>query len=235
MPNVTPATPVAAASPTTAAGLGTLSSVNQPIPMQNTSMGNLNAALGANAGAYTGLANQMGQQYQQNVGNVQQNLVNSGLGNTTVAQNMQQAPLQTYNNSMLNLQGQQQAQAANIYGQGAGQQNQLALAQMNNAAALQRQQQQIQAGAASQGAAMAAASQAQSQNQLNQWKQQAAQWDSGGGGYGMGGTSQSNGGAVQPDPYASYDPNGDLSTPVVQVPTAAGYAAGGYDENGANE
>jgi hypothetical protein len=94
---------------------------------------NLNSALTANQNAYGGEQNALQQQYQQNAGNVQQNLVNSGLGNTTVAQNMQQAPLQTYNNAMLNLIGQQQGQAANIYGQGSQQAQQAGL----QAAALQ--------------------------------------------------------------------------------------------------
>jgi len=90
---------------------------------------NLQNALNANSNAYTGQENALQQQYYQNAGNVQQGLINSGLGNTTVAQNMQQAPLQTYNNAMLNLVGQQQGAAANIYGQGAGYANQAALQQ----------------------------------------------------------------------------------------------------------
>lgn len=50
---------------------------------------------------------QLGQQLQQNQSKTQQGLINSGLGNTTVAQTMQQAPLQTYNMGMANLQNQQ--------------------------------------------------------------------------------------------------------------------------------
>ena len=84
----------------------------------------LNQALQSNAGAYAGLENQAQQQYQQNAGNVQANLANSGLGNTTVAQTLQQAPLQTLNNAMLNITGQQQGQAAGLYGQQAGIYNQ---------------------------------------------------------------------------------------------------------------
>jgi hypothetical protein len=83
----------------------------------NAAMQSLNNALNANGQAYTGLQNQAQQQYQQNAGAVQQNLANTGLGNTTVAQTMQQAPLQTLNNALLNIGGQQQGQAANIYGQ----------------------------------------------------------------------------------------------------------------------
>jgi hypothetical protein len=119
-------------------------------------MGNLQQALNANQQAYGGLENQAGQQLQQNQGQVQQNLANAGLGNTTVAQTMQQAPLQTYNNAMLNLAGQQQGQAANIYGQAAQQQQQggdfmaqlaqaMQMAQMSQSEQQQKQNTQPQA------------------------------------------------------------------------------------------
>jgi hypothetical protein len=75
----------------------------------------LNQALQSNAGAYGGLANQNLQNYYQNAGAVQGNLINQGLGNTTVADTMAQAPLQTYQNSMLNLTGQQNSQNTGIY------------------------------------------------------------------------------------------------------------------------
>ena len=88
-------------------------------PLSNNPLSNLNSALTANNQAYGGATNAAQQQYQQNAGAVNQNLINSGLGNTTVAQTMQQAPLQTYNNSLLNILGQKQAGAANIYGQAA--------------------------------------------------------------------------------------------------------------------
>lgn len=84
----------------------------------------LQAALNSNSNAYQGLENQAQQQYYQNAGQVQQGLANSGLGNTTVAQNMMQAPMQTYNNALLNLTGQQQGKASDIYGQAAGVQQQ---------------------------------------------------------------------------------------------------------------
>lgn len=96
----------------------------------------LQNALNSNQQAYTGLQNQAQQQLQQNQGAVQQNLVNSGLGNTTVAQTMQQAPLQTYNNALLNIMGQQQGAAANIYGQQAGQYSQEGNALANYLASL---------------------------------------------------------------------------------------------------
>ncbi len=104
----------------------------------------LQNALNANQQAYGGLQNQAQQQYQQNAGAVQQNLVNSGLGNTTVAQTMQQAPLQTYNNALLNITGQQQGAAANIYGQQAGQYSQEGNALANYLAAMQQQAAQSQ-------------------------------------------------------------------------------------------
>src|SRR6202043_71754 len=43
---------------------------------------------------------QLGQQLQQNQGNVQQSLANRGLGNTTISNVMQQVPQQTYNMGM---------------------------------------------------------------------------------------------------------------------------------------
>lgn len=57
---------------------------------------------------------QLGQQLQNNQSNIAQSLTNRGLGNTTIANTMQQAPLQTYNMGMaqvgdLNAQRQMQA------------------------------------------------------------------------------------------------------------------------------
>lgn len=46
------------------------------------------------------------QQLQQNQGKVQQGLINSGLGQSTVAQTMQGAPLQVYNQGAANVQNQ---------------------------------------------------------------------------------------------------------------------------------
>lgn len=102
-------------------------------PTNQQSVQDLNQALAANQQAYGGLANQNLQQYYQNAGNVQQNLVNQGLGNTTVADNMAQAPLQTYQNSMLNLVGQQQGQATGIYDTASQQALQSALANQQQA------------------------------------------------------------------------------------------------------
>jgi hypothetical protein len=86
----------------------------------------LNSALANSNNIYSGAQSGLQSQLAQNQGNVQQNLVNTGLGNSTVAQTMQQAPLETYNQGMLNLaNAQQQAntgqydQLANTYA-GAG-------------------------------------------------------------------------------------------------------------------
>ena len=104
----------------------------------------LQNALNSNQQAYQGQVNQAQQQYQQNAGAVQENLTNTGLGNTTVAQTMAQAPLQTYNNALLNILGQQQGQAANIYGQQAGQYANYGNALANYLASMQQQNQQNQ-------------------------------------------------------------------------------------------
>ena len=57
---------------------------------------------------------------------------------------MAQAPLQTYNNALLNILGQQQGQAANIYGQQAGQYANYGNALANYLASMQQQNQQNQ-------------------------------------------------------------------------------------------
>jgi hypothetical protein len=77
----------------------------------------LNQALANSNNIYSGAAAQLGQQLKQNQGQVQQNLVNSGLGNSTVAQTMQQAPLQTYNQGLLNLTNAQQQANTGQYDQ----------------------------------------------------------------------------------------------------------------------
>jgi hypothetical protein len=110
--------------------------VNQPSPLtpvSGNSLQMLNQALQSNSQAYGGELNQLQNQYQQNLGNVQQNLVNSGLNNTTVAQNMAQAPLQTYNNGVLNVLGQQQGAATGIYGTASQEALQAAMAAQANA------------------------------------------------------------------------------------------------------
>lgn len=76
-------------------------------PMQqgyNQALQSLQQSLQASNNTTSGAMNQLGQQLQQNQGNVQQGLINRGLDNTTVSQTMQQAPLQTYNQGALNVQ-----------------------------------------------------------------------------------------------------------------------------------
>jgi hypothetical protein len=98
-----------------AAGLAGPSQQNTLTPQSGINY--LNQALQANSQAYGGAQNAAQQQYQNNAGSVLANLTNAGLGNTTIAQTMQQAPLQTYNNALLNILGAQQGSASNIYGQ----------------------------------------------------------------------------------------------------------------------
>jgi hypothetical protein len=132
-------------------------------------LGNLNSALNANNQAYGGLQNQAQQQYQQNAGAVQQHLAQSGLGNTTVAGTMAQAPMQTLNNSLLNIGGQQQAADANLYSQMAGINqaggNSLANAQMGTQNFMSNQGNTAQ----QQGNAMNALNATQSNNQMSQF------------------------------------------------------------------
>ena len=80
----------------------------------------LNSALQNSNNIYSGAQAQLGQQLKQNQGQVQQNTINQGLGNSTVAQTMQQAPLQTYNQGMLNLANAQQQANTSQYDQLAG-------------------------------------------------------------------------------------------------------------------
>jgi hypothetical protein len=141
-----------------------------PTPMfsgNQAGLGALNQALQSNSLAYGGQANALQNQYQQNAANTQQGLVNSGLGNTTVAQNMMQTPLQSYNNSMLNLLGQKQGAATGIYETGANLQSQDYLNQLNNATAASRQQGANTTAAGISGANAMEQSQQNAQNVLN--------------------------------------------------------------------
>lgn len=72
----------------------------------NNAMQNLNKSLAASQQTTSAQQMQLGQQLQQNQGQVQQSLANRGLGNTTVANTMQQAPMQTYNQGMAQVQNQ---------------------------------------------------------------------------------------------------------------------------------
>jgi hypothetical protein len=69
-------------------------------------LGNLTNSLNLAGNTTSGQISALGQQLQQNQGQVQQGLINSGLGNSTIAQSAQQAPLQTYNQGVLNAQNQ---------------------------------------------------------------------------------------------------------------------------------
>lgn len=80
---------------------------NTPAQQGYTSaLSNLQNSLNLAGNTTSGQQMALGQQLQQNQGQVQQGLINSGLGNSTIAQTMQQAPLQTYNQGMLNAQNQ---------------------------------------------------------------------------------------------------------------------------------
>ncbi len=111
-------------------------------------MQRLNKSLKLGQNTTSGEMTQAQQQLQQNQGRVQQGLINSGLNNTTVAQTMQQAPLQTYNQAIENIQN---AGAKNQQ-QVLGQQSQTALqaAGMMQNALSQNQQEQWQGGMAQQ-------------------------------------------------------------------------------------
>lgn len=108
----------------------------------NGALGSLNQSLKLLQGSDSSQLMQAQQGLAQNQGKVQQGLINSGLGNTTVAQNMQQAPLQTYNQQVAGIQNNLAKDQAGVLGQGAGLQaqggNQMAQLMM----ALQAQQQQ---------------------------------------------------------------------------------------------
>lgn len=98
-------------------------------------LGNLSNSMKLLKGSDSSQLMQAQQGLQQNQGKVQQGLINSGLGNTTVAQTMQQAPLQTYNQQVAginnNLNKEQvgvQGQAAGLNAQGGNQMAQLLMA-----------------------------------------------------------------------------------------------------------
>jgi len=63
----------------------------------NAAMTNLNQALQLSGNTVSGQMKQLRQQYQNQLGLLNQNLINKGLGNTTLSQTMAQAPLRSYN------------------------------------------------------------------------------------------------------------------------------------------
>lgn len=81
----------------------------------NSAIGSLQKSLKANQGSNSSQLMQAQQQLQQNQGKVQQGLINSGLGNTTVAQTMQQAPLDTYNRDVAGINNNLQMQQMKGY------------------------------------------------------------------------------------------------------------------------
>lgn len=141
MPNMTSLAPVPNAggtnsTPYSAAGNGYDAALNS-----------LNKSLGLLKGSDTSQMMQAQGQLAQSQGKTQQNLINSGLGNTSVAQTLQQAPLQTYNQNIQGIQNNLAQQQAGVLGQGAGMQAQSGnlmaslMAQMYPTVAAQQEQQ----------------------------------------------------------------------------------------------
>lgn len=72
----------------------------------NTGYNNLLQALGQAGNTTSGQMMGLNQQLQNNQANVRQGLTNAGLGNSTIMQSAEQAPLQTYNLGAANVQNQ---------------------------------------------------------------------------------------------------------------------------------
>lgn len=85
----------------------------------NAALGSLNKSLNSLQGSDSSQLMQAQQQLQQSQGKVQQGAINAGLGNTTVAQNLQQAPLQTYNQNVAGIQNNLAKDQSAVFGQGA--------------------------------------------------------------------------------------------------------------------
>jgi len=181
------------------------------------------------------------QQYQQNLGAVNQNLTNRGLGNTTISANMQQAPLQTYNNYLSQIASNQAQQGEGIMMQGAGIANQQQMQQNSIAAQQQEQQQQAQNQAGMQAGAMTAQNAANAGSQLQNWANNFQNSGNGGGGgtlangYGMM-PAPSGGGApaynqIAASMAAQQGFAGQQGTPPAGTDLGSGYVAdgqGGY-------
>lgn len=90
----------------------------------NSAIGSLQNSLKSIKGSDSSQLMQAQQGLQQNQGKVQQGLINSGLGNTTVAQTMQQAPLQTYNQQVAGINNNMQQQQMKGFESLAGMQGQ---------------------------------------------------------------------------------------------------------------
>lgn len=90
----------------------------------NSAIGSLQNSLKSIKGSDSSQLMQAQQQLQQNQGKVQQGLINSGLGNTTVAQTLQQAPLQTFNQNVAGINNNMQNQLSKGFENIAGMQGQ---------------------------------------------------------------------------------------------------------------
>jgi hypothetical protein len=86
----------------------------------NAALGSENAATAMNAGTTSGQLMGLQQQLQQQTGQINQNLINRGLGNTTVAATAPQAAQQTYNQGVANVQNEQALRQMQIQQQLAG-------------------------------------------------------------------------------------------------------------------
>lgn len=127
------------------AGLGTGSgTLGTSQTGYNSALGSLNKSLGLLQGSDSSQLMAAQQGLQQNQGKVQQGLINSGLGNTTVAQTMQQAPLQTYNQQVAGIKNNLANQEVGVLGAGAGLQAQGGNNLANLMMSLQQQQQGMQ-------------------------------------------------------------------------------------------
>lgn len=87
-------------------GLGGVSGLGAAQSGYGAAQQNLAKSLQASGNTTSSQEMQLGQQLQQNQGNVQQSLANRGLGNTTISNTMQQVPQQTYNMGMAQVQNQ---------------------------------------------------------------------------------------------------------------------------------
>lgn len=110
----------------------------------NAALGSLNKSMKMLQGSDSSQLMQAQQGLAQGQGKVQQGLINSGLGNTTVAQTMQQAPLQTYNQQVAGIQNNLAKDQSSVMGQGAGLQAQGGGQMSQMLMALQAQQMQNQ-------------------------------------------------------------------------------------------
>lgn len=94
----------AQAAGTTGPSMG--NAMNQLQPMQqgyNSALDSLRQALDVSQNSYQGQQQRLGTQLQSNIGGLNQSLINKGLGNTTIAGTMMNAPYDQYNQAMNDL------------------------------------------------------------------------------------------------------------------------------------